>query len=161
MTPSEDQPILFDARLSPNRSLSRRGLILTAIAATVISALSAFYFVRLGALPALGFFGLDLALLFGAFYVARRDSTQETRVRVTPHAVLLNHRDARGREKSASLPTAFVRVENDADTVRNGAVRLCLSAQTYALGRFLTPPEREGLARALREAIARARTVRG
>jgi uncharacterized membrane protein len=112
-------------------------------------------------LPAIGFFGFDLALLVGALLLARRDSSQETRVRVTPEAVLLDHRDGRGRRKSASLPTAFVRVEHDAETVRNGAVRLCLSAQTYVVGRFLTPPERVSFARALREAVSRARTNPG
>jgi len=96
-------------------------------------------------------------LLIGALWLSRRNQRQETRIRVTRESVDLRHSDGRGGVKTASLPTAFARVELDRPARPTSGLRLCLSDKVYVVGRFLTPEEREDFADALEGAIRRAR----
>lgn len=158
--PETHETVYFDARLTPNRSLSAGAVRVTMAVAVLASLLSGFYFLQAGAAPVIGFFGLDLVLLGLAFRFVHRHQAQETRVRVTAHTVHLHHRDGRGREKLASLPTAFVRVDAAQAPQGPGGVRLSLSDRSYLVGAFLTLAERESLARALSGAIRQARVGR-
>jgi len=152
-----DATVFMDARLTPNRSLSDRAFWMTVFVAIGLSMIGSLYFLQAGALPVIGFFGLDAVLLIGALWLSRRDQRQETQIRVTRDSVDLRHSDGRGGVKTASLPTAFARVELDRPARPTSWLRLCLSDKTYVVGRFLTPEEREELADALEGAIRRAR----
>ena len=151
----------MDASLSPNRSLSDRSLMLFMGLMLAGSLLSSAYFIRVDALPVLAFFGLDLAILLGALLISRRHSRQVTRVRVTATEITLLHTDARGRQKLATLPTAFARVELSEPTGPADWLTLAVSGNRYIVGRFLTPEERADFAAALRAAIRTARTSAG
>ena len=65
-TRGTDTPI-FDARLTPHRSLSRRGFRAMMIATGLASAILSVPFYLMGAWPIVGFLGLDVALLYFAF----------------------------------------------------------------------------------------------
>ncbi|MFN3609851.1 MAG: DUF2244 domain-containing protein, partial [Hyphomonas sp.] len=73
----------MDAVLTPNRSLSRKGFLIamTAIAGTFF--LTGLIFLSMGALPILGFMGLDVLAIWLAFHVSYRRQREETRVTVT------------------------------------------------------------------------------
>jgi len=157
ITARPDATVFMNAVLTPNRSLSDRAFRIVVIATIALSVLCGLYFMRSGALPVLGFFGLDAALLIGALWLSRRNQRQETRIRVTRESVDLRHSDGRGGVKTASLPTAFARVELDRPARPTSGLRLCLSDKVYVVGRFLTPEEREDFADALEGAIRRAR----
>lgn len=154
---TRDQTVFMDAVLTPNRSLSDRAFVIVMAAALALSLFGGLFFLSMGALPVFGFFGLDALLIVGAFWLSRRDQKQRTHVRVTRDSVDLHHEDGRGGVKSASLPTAFARVELERPVKPTSWLRLCLSDKTYVLGRFLTPEEREEFASALEAAILRAR----
>ena len=57
----------FRAVLTPNRSLSKAGFCILLAAMSLASFLAGIYFSAIGAWPVLGFFGLDVALLYAAF----------------------------------------------------------------------------------------------
>ncbi len=160
MPPTTD-PIFMDASLAPNRSLSDRSLMLFMGLMFAASLLSSAYFIRVDALPVLAFFGLDLAILLAALLVSRRKSRQVTRVRVTTTQITLLHTDGRGRQKMATLPTAFTRVELNEPVGPADWLTLAVSGTRYIVGRFLTPDERVDFAAALRAAIRTARASAG
>jgi uncharacterized membrane protein len=58
---------VFEALLTPHRSLGRRGFALLMILFTGLCMFDGFIFLMAGAWPILGFCGLEVLLLFGAF----------------------------------------------------------------------------------------------
>lgn len=156
-TLNEEEAVFLDAVLSPNRSLSDLAYVVVMVTAMALSVVGGLFFLSLGAYPIFGFFGLDAALIAGAFWLSRRHQRQQTHIRVTRHSVDLHHDDGRGGQKSATLPTAFARVELERPVQPTSWLRLCLSDKTFVIGRFLTPDEREAFADALESAIRRAR----
>ena len=60
------QPV-FRALLTPHRSLSPKGFALLMAVLFCVSLASGLFFLSLGAWPVVGFFGLDVLLLYGAF----------------------------------------------------------------------------------------------
>ena len=131
--------IYFDAMLTPNRSLSPRGF---AIVMAVVGGLSFLYgvaFVSMGAFPILGFFGLDAL----AIYLAFRWSFRQQR-----------------EERTVEVPSAFARVEIEEPLTLTSWLRIEHGRTAYVIGRFLTPPERKSLAKAIRRALLDARAER-
>ena len=57
----------FSAVLLPHRSLGRKGFIVLMGVISVVSFLTGIAFYMKGAWPVLGFFGLDILLVYGAF----------------------------------------------------------------------------------------------
>lgn len=156
--PSE--PIYMDAVLTPNRSLSERGFLIAMSAIGAVFFFTGLMFWSIGALPVLGFFGLDILAIWLAFRLSFRRQKEETRVTVTARRILLSHRDARGREKLAEVPSAFARVELNEPTGPADWLRIEHGRTAWVIGRFLTPDERKSFAGALRRALANARSER-
>ncbi len=157
---ARQSPVYMDAILVPNRSLSPRAFTVFMAGVAVVSFLSGMAFLSMGAWPVLGFFGLDALLIWLAFRWHRGRAPEETRVRITADAVELCHRDKQGREKRASLPAAFARIELEEPVGANSWLRIEHGRTAYIIGRFLTPKERSSLAAALRQALVKARAER-
>ncbi|MEQ8301698.1 MAG: DUF2244 domain-containing protein [Hyphomonas sp.] len=152
--------IYFDAMLTPNRSLSPRGF---AIVMAVVGGLSFLYgaaFVSMGAFPILGFFGLDALAIYLAFRWSFRQQREETRVTVTAKSLVLHHRKPDGSERTVEVPSAFARVEIEEPLTLTSWLRIEHGRTAYVIGRFLTPPERKSLAKAIRRALLDARAER-
>ncbi|WP_213271691.1 DUF2244 domain-containing protein [Hyphomonas sp.] len=158
LTPPET--IYMDAVLTPNRSLSRNGFLIAMTAIAVTFFLTGLIFLSMGALPVLGFMGLDILAIWLAFRISFRRQKEETRVTVTARAIRLHHKDAKGHEKRAELPSAFARVELDEPAGPASWLRIEHGKTAWIIGRFLTPPERSDLAKALRKALQAARSER-
>ncbi len=152
--------IYLDALLEPNQSLSPRALAWIVAGVAGVSLVASLSFLKIGALPVVGFFGLDALAVALALRHNYRVQRQRTRVRVTADEVRLDHVDPRGRSKSAGVPTAFARVELDEPLTPASLLRIEHGRKAYVIGRFLTAPERKSLAEALRRAIRRARLER-
>ena len=123
-----DEP-LFEAVLSPYRSLGRLGFVLLMTIATVITAVHMVIFARVGAWPVFAFFGLDLALLFGAFW--------------------LSYRSGRMRE--------FIRMSRtDLEVKKVFITQMQISGQGRRtdVGSFLNPDDKESFATAFQRALA-------
>ncbi len=154
------EPIYLDALLTPNRSLSERGFAVAMAIIAVVFFLTGLMFWSMGALPILGFFGLDMVAVWLAFRLSFNQQREQTRVVVTARAIRLQHTDRKGRQKEAEVPTAFARVELDEPVQPASWLRIEHGRTAWVIGRFLTPDERRSFAEALRRAVRAARSER-
>ncbi|MEO0982645.1 MAG: DUF2244 domain-containing protein [Pseudomonadota bacterium] len=151
------ETIYFDAKLTPNRSLSSGAFTLIMAAFGVTSLTAGLLFFLAGAAPVIGFFGLDALLVWLAFRAHFRKQSVETRVRVTAETVDMRHTAHDGVAKTASIPTAFARVELERPLTYRSHLRVEHGQTAYVIGKFLTVDERADLADALHQAIQAAR----
>lgn len=154
------ETIYMDAVLTPNSSLSPRAFMIMMSAFGAVSFICGLAFLSMGALPVVGFFGLDVLLVYTAFKWTFKKQTESTRVTVTNEHLRMHHTKPNGETKSVSLPTAFVRIELDEAATPNSWLRVEYGLKAYVIGRFLTLAERKSLAKALRQAVMNARSER-
>lgn len=152
--------IYMDAVLTPNSSLSPRAFMIIMSAFGTASFICGLAFFSMGALPVVGFFGLDVLLVYAAFKWTFKQQTESTRVTVTSERLRMHHTKPNGEVKSVSLPTAFVRIELDEAVTPNSWLRIEYGQKAFIIGRFLTLSERKSLAEALKQAILSARSER-
>ncbi len=160
ISPDEPPIVYLDAVLTPNDSLSPRAFALFMALVAGVSFMSGMAFLSLGAWPVFGFFGLDVLLIWLAFRWHRGRVQERTRIVITADEITLNHRDQKGGERSARLPSAFARVMLDEPVGPHSLLRIEHGRSGFVIGRFLTPKERSGLASALRGALIAARQER-
>jgi uncharacterized membrane protein len=149
---------VFDATITPHRSLDRNGFRIVMTLVSLASVASSIPFVVLGAWPVAGFFGLDVIALFIAFHVNFRHARAFERIVVTPLEVLLRKVSHLGREAVWRSNPAWTKLErvNDEDYGLLG-LNLVSRGQSVTVASQLSPHEREGFANALGSALASAR----
>jgi len=152
-----ERPV-FDATITPHRSLGQNGFRIVMTLVCLASIVSSIPFVVLGAWPVAGFFGLDVIALFIAFHVNFRHARAFERIVVTPLEVLLRKVSHHGREAVWRFNPAWTKLERESDE-DYGLMRLSLVSrgQSVAVAAALSPGEREGFADALGAALASAR----
>ena len=147
-------PVLFDAVLTPHRSLPPAGFRLLIGALVLIGLGAGIAFLALGAWPVLGFFGLDIALLAWCFRANYRQGRQRERLRLTPDALTVERMSPGGAVEQVRLPPWWLRVEIDQSGDRPGPLTLATHGRREIVGAFLAPWERVEVADALRRALA-------
>lgn len=152
-----ERPV-FDATITPHRSLGQNGFRLVMTLVCLASIVSSIPFVVLGAWPVAGFFGLDVIALFIAFHVNFRHARAFERIVVTPLEVLLRKVSHHGNEAVWRSNPAWTKLERQDDD-DYGLLRLSLVSRgkSVAVAAELSPHEREGFADALGAALASAR----
>ncbi len=148
---------LFNAVLTPNRSLPRAGFWAVIAAVVIVSTGLGVFFALQGAWPVFGFFGLDIALLYLAFRWNYRAARLTEIVQLQPDALLLRRVTARGKQAEWRFNPYWVRVELDEPLEPQS--RLCLASHgdRVELGAFLSPEERLEVANALKSALKACR----
>jgi len=156
----QDAPIRchFDARLTPHRSLPRRGFHLLMAVVTVTFALIGLSFWSLGAWPVAGFCGLEVLLIWGAFELNYRSGKAHESVRLDDEGLVVSHVDARGRATVWRFEPSWVRVTLERPGQEDSALCLASHGRRLVIGAFLTPPERAEVAQALGDALGRWRS---
>lgn len=156
--PAAAERAVFDATITPHRSLDRNGFRIVMTLVCLASVASSIPFVVLGAWPVAGFFGLDALALFIAFHVNFQHARAFERIIVTPLEVLLRKVSHRGREAVWRSNPAWTKLERQTDE-DYGLLGLKLVSQgrSVAVAGALSPGEREGFAEALGSALASAR----
>ena len=154
---SGSEPLLFDAVLTPYRSLSPRGFAILMGTAGVIGFAFGASFIALGAWPIFGFCGAEWLLFYLFFRLNYRAARLQERIRMTPDIVTIERRDPRGRVQSWSFQPYWLRVEMDDPPQHESQLSLTSHGKRLTIGRFLSPPERQELALALRAALAGAK----
>ncbi len=150
----------MDAELRPNRSLSRRGLVILLSLIAAYNLILAGFLFAIGAFPVPIFLGLDFLAVVVAFRVSNGRSRFAERVQVTADQVRVL-RQARGRERTVwTSPTAFTRVCVDRRGEHEAHVRLQLSNRAMSVGASLGAKERAAFAVRLEGAIRAARSER-
>ncbi|MGI9169845.1 MAG: DUF2244 domain-containing protein [Caulobacteraceae bacterium] len=156
-----DGPLFMDAVITPNRSLSARGLVTLILAMTALDAGLATLFVALGAAPIPIFIGVGLVATAVALIAGQRAAARRERIQVTAAEVRVTMETRRGAQTVWTSPTAFTRVALAGDEGDDESrLNLRLSDRELAVARALSRRERRDFARALERAIARARSGR-
>jgi uncharacterized membrane protein len=143
--------------LTPFRSLSRPGFLLLMGAVGLVSFVTGVVFAMLGAWPVLGFFGLDVVLIWFAFQRNYRSGRQLEVIEIEDGKLTLTHVDARGRARSTELIAAWVDVRLARAVDGRTAIALASHGVVHPFGGFLTDDEKVELAPALRDALLAAR----
>ena len=150
-------PALFNARITPSRSLGRPGQMIALGGFAAASFVTALFFVALGYWPIAPFLGLDVALLAFAFWAVGVSGRAYEDVIVLPDVIVI--RRAAGRARSEDrLPTAWTRLERQIDQEYGcQSLRLHHRHRSIPVAQMLSPHERANFAEALDSALATAR----
>ena len=149
-------PDNFDLVLRPNMSLSRRGFFWLMVFFTGISVIVGGYFWSLGAWPVFGFFGLDVAFLYGAFRLNYRYGKRYETLSMADEKLVFSQVTALGTARQWEFDPYWVRVtlerfgEQGEDI---GALILSSHGKYVSVGAFLAPEERESLASSLQATL--------
>ena len=145
----------FEAVLSPHRSLGRLGFVLLMSITTVITAVHMVIFARVGAWPVFAFFGLDLALLFGAFWLSYRSGRMREFIRLSRTDLNIRKVFPSGRSVDHQFNPFWTRF-NIARHEEIGITDMRVSSrgQQTEVGSFLNPDDKESFAAAFQRALA-------
>lgn len=159
--PEIDQPVLFGATLHPHRSLSPAGFRVLMAVLTISFLGIGLVFYLAGAWPVVGFCGLELALVYLFFKVNFRDLRRYETIRLTESELEICRVAPDGRAERVAFQPYWLRVSLEDRAGRSSRLVLSSHGQDEAVGSFLAPEEREQLARALSDALARQRPAPG
>ena len=152
-----DKPI-FEAFLTPHRSLGRQGFIIFAIIISAMAIGHMIVFLVAGAWPVALFFGLDLFLIFGAFWLNYRSGRAHEEIFLSRVELKVNKVSASGRQKEH----LFNPIWSKFDVSRHeeiGIIDMKISTRDTktSVGSFLNPDDRESFASAFSDALAIAK----
>lgn len=152
-----DDPVYFDALLRPNRSLSPRGFFWLMVVFGVMCFVSGIGFVTAGAWPVMGFFGLDVLILYVAFRASYRTGNLYETVKLTGEGLRVRRVYPSGRAREWAFQPTWLQINMDDPPEHHSQLELRSHGDTLHIGAFLTPEERLEVAEALREALDRWR----
>ncbi|NIA71985.1 DUF2244 domain-containing protein [Pelagibius litoralis] len=155
--PEARNALLFDAELTPHRSLPPRGFLLLMAGVSAISFGAGLLFFLMGAWPVIGFLGADVLLIFLAFKINYRRGRLAEHLQLTAGDLTVTRVWPGGRSKSWQFQTAWLQILLDDPPKHDSPLVLRSHGRSLTIGSFLTKEERADLARALRSALAEAR----
>src|SRR5712691_2663760 len=149
---------LFSAVITPYRSLGSVGFLVLMAAIGAVSFVAGIVFLVLGAWPVVGFFGLDVLLIYWAFRINYRAAMAYEEVTVTASELKLRKVSHRGVVREWTLNPLWVRLHRETHE-EFGVERLWLVSRgrKVAIANFLSPGEKESFADALAAAIGEAK----
>lgn len=154
---TSDRKYLFDAVLQPNTSLNPKGFLLLMTAIASVSFVAGMAFMLSGAWPVLGFFGLDVALIYLAFKTNYRWARMYETVRLTEDTLLVERISPSGKVQRWRFQPYWLRVDIDRPVTHESQLVLSSHGKRLKIGSFLTPDERFELAEALTDALSKLR----
>ena len=156
--PALDPPSLFSARLTPHRSLNRTGFVALMAFICAVSFAAGVAFLLMGAWPVLGFFGLDVLVIYWAFRINYRRAAASEDIVVTPSELRVRRVSHRGHVVEWVLNPLWVQLDQKGDP-EFGIERLYLVSRgrRVSIGSFLGPDEKASFAKALLAALQAAK----
>lgn len=154
---SRDAERIFRAVLYPHRSLGPTGFLVLMLAVGGVSFVTGMVFLLMGAWPVMGFFGLDVALIYGAFRLNYRAGRMYETVELTPETLVVTRVHPSGRQESFDFNPYWVRVRLAPTPQGRTDLRLTSHGREFAFARFLTEEERREFSNTLSGALAQAR----
>jgi uncharacterized membrane protein len=155
--PTQAEPGAFRALLTPHRSLKPAGFLAVMIALSGISFVTGLVFYLAGAWPVMGFFGLDVALVYFAFRLNYRSGRLYETVELTPARLTWTRVHPSGRREQFDCNPYWARVNLRQWPDGRTDLRIVSEGKEQALGRFLTDDERREFAETLKGALLDAR----
>jgi uncharacterized membrane protein len=156
--PPRDQPTLFSARVTPHRSLNRTGFLVLMAFIGAVSFIAGIAFCLMGAWPVLGFFGLDVLVIYWAFRINFRSADATEDIVVTQSELRVRRVSHRGRLIEWSFNPLWVQLEQTGDP-EFGIEHLYLVSRgrRVSIGHFLGPDEKASFYNALLAALQTAK----
>ena len=152
--PINSEPV-FNAVLTPYRSLGRTGFVVLVAITLAIAVFNVIFFLVADALPVAMFFGLDILLLYGAFYLNYRAARAREDVFVSRTELAIRKVAPSGREKVSRYNPFWAKFQVDRhDEFGITAMAVTGEGRRTVLGSFLNPDDRESFARAFTAALA-------
>jgi uncharacterized membrane protein len=147
--------------LRPHRSLPPSGFLILMLLIGLVSFVIGMVFFLLGAWPVMGFFGLDVALIYYAFKLNYRSGRLYETITLSPEILKLTRVHPSGRREEFDFNPYWARVRFTTDRP-DGRTSLRLAAQgrEVLFGQFLTDDERRDIADALTGALINTRGSR-
>jgi uncharacterized membrane protein len=151
--PETPDASVFRAVLHPHRSLSPRGFLILMLAIGSVSFVSGMAFLMMGAWPVMGFFGLDVLLVYIAFKLNYRAARAYELVELTPRTLTLQQVSASGESRRFEFNPYWVRVLFTEWPDGRTHLRLASHGRELEFARLLSDEERRDFADALRRAL--------
>jgi uncharacterized membrane protein len=153
-----NEPTLFSAIITPHRSLGSTGFLLLMLLIGGVSFAAGTLFFVLGAWPVVGFFGLDVLLIYWAFRVNYRSAAAYEQVTVTPSELKVRRVTHRGHISEWTLNPLWSQLDRETNP-EFGIQRLFLVShgRKLAIAGFLGAHEKESFADALAAALGEAK----
>ena len=148
---------LFEANLTPHRSLPPLGFMGVMGILIGISVAIGVGFSLVGAWPVFGFLGIDILLVFVAFRISYAAARQSQHVRLSTDALEISFLNPGGRDRHAVLQPYWARVDVEPITASRNRLVVRSHGDIVELGAFLANEEKLAFAQALREALRQAR----
>ncbi len=123
----------------------------------IVSFVTGMAFLMMGAWPVLGFFGLDVLLIYIAFKLNYRSGRAYELIEISPDLLTLTQVDPKGRSKQHTFNPYWVRVRFTEHVDGRTNLRLASHGKELEFGRVLNDDERREFARVLEGALATAR----
>lgn len=151
-----DDEVVFDAILTPHRSLSKRGFGILMAGVCAVSFAAGLGFFLMGAWPVVGFMGLDVLLIYGAFKLNFRSARLYETVTITRDDLVVRRVSPRGDAQTWRFQPAWLQVLMDDPPEHDSQLTLRSHGRILRIGSFLTAEERLDLAKALKGALTQA-----
>ncbi|MDY8111001.1 DUF2244 domain-containing protein [Fulvimarina sp. 2208YS6-2-32] len=152
-----DRPI-FEALLTPYRSLGPRGFAVMMVLFGSVCFGAGLMFVAKGAWPVFGFLGLDVLILFVAFKLSYKAGKASEEVSVSRTDVSIRKISPEGRVREAHYPPAWTRFRiKRMDEVGIMKMDVASQGRSTEIGAFLNLDDRETFAKAFNEALGEAK----
>ena len=153
--PSFNSEPVFNAVLTPYRSLGRNGFRIVIGLTLVFCLFNMAFFLITGALPVAMFFGLDFALLYGAFYLNYRAARAREEVLVSRTELSIRKVSPSGRARTSRYNPFRAKFQVDRHH-EFGITGMAVTGEgrRTPVGNFLNPDDRESFARAFTSALA-------
>jgi uncharacterized membrane protein len=152
-------PLFFEQVLRPHRSLPPRGFHLLMMVLGLISLGAGILFVSIGAWPIIGFFGLDVALVYVAFRLSYRSGRQSERIRLAGDAFTVEQLSVRGERRMWRFEPFWLRVILEEKADESNRLLVASHGRSLVIGAFVTAAVRRELAATIRDALRRWRNA--
>lgn len=147
----------LDVVVTPHRSLTPRGFVLLMAVLGGASFTAGIVFTAMGAWPVLGFFGVDVLLVYIALRLNYRSARQHERLHLDVQRFTVERVSVRGERRVWRFEPFWLRVVLDERSEDENRLLLASHGRSLAVGGFLDPAERRTLAAAIADALARWR----
>jgi uncharacterized membrane protein len=149
--------LVFERVLSPHRSLPPRGFHSLMLILCLISLVVGFGFMSIGAWPIMGFFGLDVALVYIGFRLNYRSARRSETIRLAGYDFTVERVSVRGERRMWRFQPFWLRVILEERGHEGNRLLVASHGRSLVIGDILTPAARRELAASIREALRRWR----
>ena len=147
----------FERVLAPHRSLRERNFHLLMATLGLVSLAAGIGFVSIGAWPVIGFFGIDVALVYLAFRLNYRRARQSETLRLGDGVFSVERVGVRGEHRKWNFQAFWVRVTLEERGDASNRLLIASHGRSLAIADFVPPDTRRELAATLSDVLGRWR----